>query len=346
MVLPRALPPARRRLPHFSPVLKSYLGLKRVPLDLRLVEDQTVINFVFPRLYDGAFDLHVGDVVTEIDGVSPETRRARLREVLPGSNAPALELNVHDRLQRSSADRVALTVKGKGDQTSTWSVNTVALDAPWNDYLAHHGPATEILPGNVGYINMFWPWMQLGDVQPAMEQVRGTSGLILDIRHYPGGTLYAFSNYLNPQPRPFAKFTSPDFDHPGRFVWSPLFYAGPGSPNAWSGTPPATYTYTGKVAVLVNEETLSQAEYTVMALKTAPDVVVVGSQTAGADGNVTNVGLPGEISTRFTGLGVFYPDGTPTQRVGIVPDVVVSRTVQGLREGRDEVLEAALKILR
>ena len=45
----------------------------------------------------------------------------------------------------------------------------------------------------------------------------------------------------------------------------------------------------------------------------------------------------------MSGIGVFYPDETPTQRIGIVPDVVVTPTIDGIREGRDEVLEAALR---
>jgi C-terminal processing protease CtpA/Prc len=45
------------------------------------------------------------------------------------------------------------------------------------------------------------------------------------------------------------------------------------------------------------------------------------------------------------GIGVFWPDGRPTQRVGIVPDIEVHPTLAGVREGRDEVLEAALQAL-
>jgi C-terminal processing protease CtpA/Prc len=45
----------------------------------------------------------------------------------------------------------------------------------------------------------------------------------------------------------------------------------------------------------------------------------------------------------ISGIGVFYPDKKPTQRVGIIPDVEVRPTIQGIRSGRDEVLEAALR---
>jgi len=44
----------------------------------------------------------------------------------------------------------------------------------------------------------------------------------------------------------------------------------------------------------------------------------------------------------ITGIGVFYPDRRPTQRIGIVPDLVVRPTIAGIREGRDEVLEAGV----
>ncbi|MBX5461165.1 MAG: hypothetical protein IRZ28_08750 [Steroidobacteraceae bacterium] len=45
----------------------------------------------------------------------------------------------------------------------------------------------------------------------------------------------------------------------------------------------------------------------------------------------------------LSGLGVFYPDRRPTQRIGIVPDIVVKPTIEGIRDGRDEVLEAAIR---
>jgi C-terminal processing protease CtpA/Prc len=42
------------------------------------------------------------------------------------------------------------------------------------------------------------------------------------------------------------------------------------------------------------------------------------------------------------GIGVFYPNKKPTQRIGIIPDIEVKPTIAGIRAGRDEVLEAAL----
>ena len=68
-----------------------------------------------------------------------------------------------------------------------------------------------------------------------------------------------------------------------------------------------------------------------------------GSTTAGADGNVSPFALPGGLRTMISGIGVFYPDKAPTQRIGIVPNIQVNPTLTGVRAGRDEVLEQAVR---
>jgi C-terminal processing protease CtpA/Prc len=95
--------------------------------------------------------------------------------------------------------------------------------------------------------------------------------------------------------------------------------------------------------ILVDEASVSQSEYTAMAFRAVPNAVVVGGTTAGADGNVSHIPLPGGLSATMSGIGVFYPDRAPTQQIGIVPDLVVHPTITGIREGRDEVLEAAVR---
>ena len=149
--------------------------------------------------------------------------------------------------------------------------------------------------------------------------------------------MYRFAQFFNPDARPFARFTAVDPTYPGQVLWKPPVMAGLAKNAAY---------FRGRVAILVDERTQSHAEFTVMALRTAPDNKVIGSQTAGADGNVTRFYLPGGIVSLFTGLGVYYPDGRPTQRVGIVPDIEVRPTLAGVRAGRDEVLERAIEYIR
>jgi C-terminal processing protease CtpA/Prc len=166
-----------------------------------------------------------------------------------------------------------------------------------------------------------------------IDRARGTEGLIIDIRNYPSEfVVYALGSLLVDSETGFARFTHPDPSNPGAFYWGATASLSPEQPH-----------YPGRVVILVDETSMSQAEYTSMALRVAPGSVVVGSTTAGADGNVSRFPLPGGLQSMISGLGVYYPDGRPTQRVGIVPDLFVTPTIAGIRDGRDEVLEAALR---
>lgn len=79
-----------------------------------------------------------------------------------------------------------------------------------------------------------------------------------------------------------------------------------------------------------------------MSYQTAPKAKVFGSQTAGSDGNMSYFPLPGGLRSAISAIGVYYPDGRETQRIGIVPDVKVKPTIKGMRSGKDEVLDKAL----
>ena len=72
----------------------------------------------------------------------------------------------------------------------------------------------------------------------------------------------------------------------------------------------------------------------------------IGTPTNGANGNVTNMVLPGNLFVSFTGQEVRHADGRRLQRVGVQPDITVKTTIAGIRAGRDEVLEAAIEYLR
>jgi hypothetical protein len=93
-----------------------------------------------------------------------------------------------------------------------------------------------------------------------IERAQGTQGLIIDIRNYPSEfVVFALGSLLVDRPTPFARFTSGDLENPGAFRWR-------GNPVTLNPTEPH---YSGKVVILVDEVTQSQAEYTTMAFRSA-----------------------------------------------------------------------------
>ena len=83
-----------------------------------------------------------------------------------------------------------------------------------------------------------------------------------------------------------------------------------------------------------------------MAFRAGRNTTIIGSTTAGADGNLSWIILPGGLRTGISGIGVFYPNGTSTQRVGIIPDIKIEPTINGIKSGKDELLEKAIEIIK
>ena len=185
---------------------------------------------------------------------------------------------------------------------------------------------------NVGYVNM--GILQTVDVNSMYSVLQNAQAIIFDLRNYPNGTAWPIANLMYTNQITFANFTIPDVTYPGTFYWEPDYLGTNGNPTA----------YSGKVILLFNEQTQSQAEFTCMILGAMPNVVKIGSQTAGTDGNITYYRLSQEVQTGFTTLGVFYPNGDSTERIGIIPDTIIYPTATGIRHNRDEVLEKALEV--
>jgi C-terminal processing protease CtpA/Prc len=73
---------------------------------------------------------------------------------------------------------------------------------------------------------------------------------------------------------------------------------------------------------------------------------IVGSATAGTNGNVILFDLPGGYNVLWTGMQVLKHDGSQHHGVGILPTVPIEPTAQGIAAGHDEVLEKAVEVLQ
>ena len=113
------------------------------------------------------------------------------------------------------------------------------------------------------------------------------------------------------------------------------------------GLPPTTTPlYQGKTVMLIDDRTQSQAEHTGLFFEAANGTKFVGTPSAGANGDVTTMILPGGVTWMFSGHDVRHADGRQLQRLGLQPDVRVAPTLAGIRAGKDEVLDRAIKLLR
>jgi C-terminal processing protease CtpA/Prc len=73
---------------------------------------------------------------------------------------------------------------------------------------------------------------------------------------------------------------------------------------------------------------------------------IVDQPTAGTKGNVNPIALPGGFRISWTGMKVVKHDCSQHHLVGIQPTVPAERTNEDDRQGRDELLEKALEIVK
>jgi hypothetical protein len=312
--------------------VREPVGVCQLALSLRHLEGRFVVKSVNAEEAGRLFKL--GDVLVSLDGVSVDEIAKKARPYYGASNEAALMYQVARGLTRGACGPVRVEVKR--DKLQIVDAQRVAINAAQitaetrND---RPGDTFQMLSAEVAYLKL--SSIKSADVAGYIEKARAAKELIVDIRNYPSDyVVYALGALLVDGKTPFAAFTMADLSNPGAFHWAATPFLEPAEPH-----------FAGRVAVLVDESSISQSEYTAMALRAGPRVIVVGRQTAGADGNITPIPLPGNLRTGMSGLGVFYPDRQPTQRVGVKLDVECPNTIVGLREGRDETLDCALREL-
>lgn len=315
--------------------IQEWKGSNYPPFHLRFIEDKLVVtDFYNPELKAGT-GLEIGNVITAINGKKVEDIVRERSKYYPASNTPTQLRDISREMLRSDSTEVEIRyISGNSAEKSkslklypAEDLNIYGWYRPGND------KSYKMLKVNVGYVSL--QNIQDEDIPRIKKEFKDTKGIIIDIRNYPSAFVpFSLGSYFLSEDTPFVKFTSGSIDNPGVFTFSnPL------------EIPAEDESYKGKLIVLVNELSQSNAEYTAMAFRAGKNTTIIGSTTAGADGNVSEIMLPGGLRTMISGIGVYYPDGTETQRVGIVPDIEVKPSINGIRNSRDELLEKAIEVI-
>lgn len=315
--------------------IEKWKGGFFAPVHIRFIEDQLVVTDYYNPELKEVTGLSIGDIVTKVNGESIDQWIEANSKYYPASNRPSMLRNLSRDILRSTTDEIKISYIDKSDQEKESNLKLYPKDSLnmyfW--YPQDKNKCYKLLDDNIGYITL--KSIKATDISKIKNEFKETKGIIIDIRNYPSNFVpFSLGSFFVATSTPFVKFTKGSVDNPGEFTFTQKLEI----PNRGE-------TYKGKLIVLVNELSQSQAEYTTMAFEAGVNTTVVGSTTAGADGNVSYIFLPGGLKTRISGIGVYYPEGKETQRIGIVPDVEVHPTIQGVRNGRDEVLEKAISII-
>ena len=303
---------------------------------IRMAKDpsnkQFAAPFITDKYYDGKYyvtwalgeseqDLVRGDAIIAINGESVDDYVARKGCYLATSNELTIPRDLALSVSMSEDDSQTYTViRNKDTLTLTPQMKPVRKfrrelyksgiresTMAWSD--GRELRAFDTINDSVAYLHA--EDMTVADFRKALDYNR----LIVDMRNYPRNMYQSWLKSLLPEIRPIATALYPDLLNPGIFHTMTSDMTGVGR----------FFDPERKIVILVDEQTQSAAEYTVMMMQSSPQVTVVGTTTAGADGNVVKLSLPGDYVFQVGGIGVKYPDGGQSQRCGVRIDFPVNK---------------------
>jgi carboxyl-terminal processing protease len=202
-----------------------------------------------------------------------------------------------------------------------------------------------VLPSGFGYLRLTqWTVGVLPAALAALEALKGTPGLVIDLRGNPGGSLHVVNALVG------KFFTEPTelgrvMTRTGKPV-SLLFGAVEivRLKSEVRGDPDA---YAGPVVILVNASSGSGSEFFAATMQGAGRAVIAGEPSCGCLlGFLGYARVPGGGELAYSEVGFVMANGKRIEGEGVIPDHHIPLTIEDLRVGRDRTLEQAQEILR
>jgi hypothetical protein len=321
---------------HGYAILTNAPRLFYLPVRWTWVNDQAVVAAVAA---DAPKGIKPGDLIVKVNGVTvAETIAARLPEMSGAKRRWARRMALGSLVGGPEGSELTLELQTGMDRPRAV---TVRRTSPPGRFIAlpvepRPTPVAELNDGiwyvDVGRTNE----KEFTDALPRLAKARG---LIFDLRGYPNISLTA----------PLANLTEKVMEGPPAFLPVVLY-----PDRKWMGfiqgrslgIEPALPLLRAKAVFLTDARAISAAETFLGIVRQYKLGTILGEPTAGTNGNVRVMGLPGGYEIRFTGIKVLNYDGSQFHGRGIRPDILVRRTRPGVTAGRDEVLEEAVRFLQ
>ena len=316
----------------YYPSLSAPKKTTYFPATGKIIDEKLVVTEILGDSLAEAYNIKIGDIITKVNGKSIKEYISENRNIISASNEAKYLDKVVKPILKSNSENVTVEFLKDGKYGTKEMMWFNYHDSHRNEFkkgAQKKKDKFKLLENNIGYVNM--GVIKERHIPDMIVALKDTKAIVFDMRNYPQGTYKEISDFLNAKEEKFVIYTYPYLNYPGKYYWTEGRNAGFDNKDH----------YKGKVIVLLDENSMSQSEWTAMCFQTAGNTTIIGSQTAGTDGNVFELDFE-KFHTRYTGLGVYYPDGRETQRVGIVPDIEVKPTILGIQQGKDEVLERAL----
>lgn len=303
--------------------------LYRVPISMSYVEGKIIIE----RCADSSLDLHPGDIIEKINEV--ETKKIlKKREQFYSASTKENKtyLTLFDLFENEFGTSYLLTLNsGKYRENKKISVNFP--DSKYYSLWEISKPAYMKISKEIFYVNL--TQISYNEFKKLLGNLILKKAIIFDLRGYPTSlnTLY---HMFNKEINTANWIKIPQKININKEV---LKY----KEENWRLKPHKPYIPARKIFI-TDTRAYSAAESFLNFIKHYKIGIIIGEKTAGINGGINIFYLPGSYQIMFTGMKTTNFDGSQFHGIGVIPDIPLKRTIKGIREGRDEFLEKAIKI--
>jgi len=337
------------------------------PFDFQIVDDHILVtHLIFPEICSKA-QINIGDKITSINGKSIPQIIKEKGELLSTSNNEKLVYVLskyeNNLIWPDDLSQKSIEVKsGKSNKRFSTKIDMVDISNKEKydlivNYLQDKIQKREnrkIVHDDVAYFKINHTYQFINKVSnDKMDAVMDSilvdaskkKAIVFDMRAYPdwGGFVHHYVyKYFSTVENYFYKYYAPNLKNIGTF-----FYLEDRAHYFPEIKDKKKYQYQGKVFILVNPESQSASEWYTMSLQNIfPQSLTIGQQSAGADGDLVKVNLPGDYLLEFTGNAIFYPDNSQTQQTGIRINELIKYKDQDFLDKKDLEFERVLKDLK
>lgn len=296
------------------------------------IEDKLIITKVFDKKYP----FKKGDVVSHINDIESNKFYDSIKSYISASTLGNLNYKAQrESLKGDYGSKIKLRINGKSIVLKRY-VNAYKTDEIENKTKRGY----KEIEKDIWYLNL--DVLEMDTIKKLFSELNKSKAIICDLRGYPNEN-HELINYLM------------EIDDTSKSWMKIPHIVYPDQENLigfqeynWIEMVKARKPYLGNknIVFITDGRAISYAESYLSYIKGYRLATIVGQPTAGTNGNVNSFYLPGGYSIYWTGMKVLKHDGSQLHGIGILPDVYVKKTIEGIAEGKDEFLDKALEIAR
>ncbi|MGB5663514.1 S41 family peptidase, partial [Eudoraea sp.] len=298
------------------------------PISWEWVENKLIIT----DIYDNIKGLEIGDEVLKINGQESVSYFNEINSKISAGTEGWLKYRAQtESLYGSQDSKLVITLQD----------SSIELSRDKDLYQANRQNSIPKVPykeinEDIYYLNL--DVVNMDKINKLLPKLKNYESIIFDLRGYPKGNHGVISHLLKTKDTTEGWMQVPQIIYPDQeniANWEKY---------EWNLQPATPYLGDKQIIFITDGRAISYAESFMGYIEGYKLGNIVGQPTAGTNGNINPFELPGGYSLSWTGMKVIKHDGTQHHAIGIIPDIYVSRTIEGIKAGKDEFLDKAIEL--